>query len=142
MAGRRVEWPTRSGAGCASRMNLSTTVWEPAIDAYRRIDFRRRVRSAWHEQAAGCAPPKELAADLGIPGPMFQHLVSRHFFGATWAEIETHSPLLLRRRVRFTELSGQIAYARQLLAPHAHRTATYSKPQILRDVYEGSPEDG
>ena len=115
---------------------------EPAIDAYLRIDFRRRVRSAWHEQAAGCAPSKELAADLGISGPMFQHLVSRRFFGTSWAEIEARSPLLLRRRVRFTELPGQIAYARQLLEPHAHRAATYSNPQLLPDVYKGSPEDG
>jgi Glycosyl transferase family 2 len=115
---------------------------EPAIDAYRRIDFRRRVRSAWHDHAAGCAPAKELAADLGIPGPMFQHLVSRRFFGASWAEIEAHSPLLLRRRVRFTELSGQIAYARQLLEPSAHRAAiAYSIRQILPDVYQSSPED-
>ncbi len=115
---------------------------EPAIDAYRRIDFRRRVRSAWHEQAAGCAPAKELAADLGIPGPMFQHLVSRRFFGASWAEIEAHSPLLLRRRVRFTDLPGQIAYARQLLEPSAHRAAVrYSIPQTLPDVCERSPEN-
>jgi hypothetical protein len=118
---------------------------EPAVDAYRRIDFRRRVRIAWHKQAAGCAPPKELAADLGIPDPMFQHLVSRRFFGTSWAEIEGRSPLLLRRRVRFTELPGQIAYARQLLEPHAHRAATYatySNPQIPPDGYESSPEDG
>ena len=115
---------------------------EPAVDAYRRIDFRRRVRSAWHEQAAGCPPPKELAADLGIPGPMFQHLVSRRFFGTSWAEIEVRSPLLLRRRVRFAELPGQIAYARQLLESSSHRAATYSNPQILADDYESSPQDG
>jgi glycosyltransferase involved in cell wall biosynthesis len=115
---------------------------EPAVDAYRRIDFRRRVRSAWHEQTAGCAPAKELAADLGIRGPLFQHLVSTRFFGTSWAGIETHSPLLLRQRVRFTELPGQIAYARQLLEPHAHRTATYSNPQFPPDRYESRPEDG
>jgi hypothetical protein len=115
---------------------------EPAIDAYRRIDFRRRVRSAWHEQAAGCAPAKELAADLGIPGPMFQHLVSRRYFGTSWAEIEAHSPLLLRRRVKFTELPAQIAYARQLLDPSAHRAAfRRSWPGLLPDVYRRNLED-
>jgi hypothetical protein len=115
---------------------------EPAIDAYRRIDFRRRVRSAWQEQAGGCAPAKVLAADLGIPGPMFQHVVSRRFFGTSWAEIQARSPLLLRRRVRFTELPGQIAYARQLLEPSAHRAAiTYPVPQIVPDVHEGRPGD-
>ena len=119
----RVEWPTRSVAGCASRMNMSTTAWNPLSMHIDASTFVVRVRSAWHEQAAGCAPAKELAADLGIPGPMFQHLVSRRFFGTSWAEIEAHSPLLLRRRVRFTELPGQIAYARQLLEPNAHRAA-------------------
>ena len=115
---------------------------EPAVDAYLRIEFRRRVRHAWHEQSAGCAPAKELAADLGIPGPMFQHLVSKRFFGTSWAEIEVRSPVLLRRRVRFTELPGQIAYARQLLEPHSYRAATYSNPQSLPAGYESSPEDG
>jgi hypothetical protein len=115
---------------------------EPAVDAYLRIEFRRRVRNAWHERVAGCAQAKELAADLGIPGPMFQHLLSKRFFGTSRAEIEVRSPVLLRRRVRFTELPGQIAYARQLLEPHSHRASTYSNPQILPDGYESSPEDG
>ena len=73
---------------------------------------------------------------------MFQHLVSRRFSGTAWAEIEAHSPLLLRRRVRFTELPAQIAYARQLLEPNAHRTALRrSWPGNLADVYRRNLED-
>jgi hypothetical protein len=40
------------------------------------------------------------------------------YFGAAWAEIEANSPLLPRRRVRFADLPGQIAYARELLMQH------------------------
>jgi hypothetical protein len=35
---------------------------EPAVDAYRRYDFRRRVRQAWQTQSLS----RELAIDLGI----------------------------------------------------------------------------
>jgi len=84
---------------------------EPAADAYRRIDFRRRVRLAWRETVPGEA----LAADLGIPEPQLRALLNTRTFGAAWADIEARSPFLIRRRVRFTELPRQIGYARQLL---------------------------
>ena len=43
---------------------------EPAVDAYRRYDFRRRVRGAWRRQSL----PPELAIDLGIaPQPLRSH---------------------------------------------------------------------
>ncbi len=91
---------------------------EPAADAYRRIDFRRRIRLAWRELGCGCAPPEELAADLGISRPLLERVLRKPFFGAAWADIEARSPFLVRRRVRFAELPRQIAYARQLLEPH------------------------
>jgi hypothetical protein len=91
---------------------------EPAADAYRRIDFRRRVRLAWREQPAGRTATEELAVDLGIPGPLLGRMLDQPFFGAAWAEIEAHSPFLIRRRVRFADLPREIAYARQLLDQH------------------------
>jgi hypothetical protein len=83
---------------------------EPSVDAYRRIDFRRRVRFAWRTgtQEDG------LAADLGIPETQLHDLLKSRFFGAAWAGIQQRSPFLARRRVRFTELPRQIAYAREL----------------------------
>ena len=91
---------------------------EPAADAYRRIDFRRRARAAWREQAVGRTTGQELAIDLGIPAPLLEHMLGNPFFGTAWADIEAHSPFLVRRRVRFVDLPKQIAYARQLLEPN------------------------
>jgi glycosyltransferase involved in cell wall biosynthesis len=80
---------------------------EPAGDAYRRMDFRRRVRAAWRDLRVGRSPPTDLAADLGIPGALVQHLLRNRFFGAAWGEIEFRSPFLLRRRMRFIDLPGR-----------------------------------
>jgi hypothetical protein len=87
---------------------------EPAIDAFRRIDFRRRARDAWR---SGGDPPRDLAADLGVPYPRLQAMLTNRYFGTAWSDIETVSPLLVRRRVRFSELPQQIAYAHSLLVP-------------------------
>jgi hypothetical protein len=88
---------------------------EPAVDAYRRIDFRRRVRLAWREWSDGHPVRQPLAVDLGITLPLLDRMLDQRFFGAAWAEIEACSPFLRRRRVRFVELPREIAYARQLL---------------------------
>ena len=91
---------------------------EPAADAYRRIDFRRRARIAWRQQSVGLAGEQELAIDLGIAPPLLEQMLNNPFFGTAWADIEAHSPFLARRRVRFVDLPRQIAYARQLLERH------------------------
>jgi hypothetical protein len=83
---------------------------EPSVDACRRVDFRRRVRLAWRTGM----PEDGLAADLGIPETQLRDLLKSRFFGTAWAGIEQRSPFLTRRRVRFTELPRQIAYAREL----------------------------
>ena len=91
---------------------------EPAADAYRRIDFRRRARLAWRRQSVGLATEQELAVDLGLAVPLLGQMLNNPFFGTAWADIEAHSPFLVRRRVRFVDLTKQIAYARQLLERH------------------------
>ncbi len=88
---------------------------EPAADGYRRADFRRRVRIAWRDLQAGYKPQTELAADLGMSFATLLRSLDNPFFGKAWAEVEAATPLLVRRRVRFSELPRQIAYARQLL---------------------------
>jgi hypothetical protein len=92
---------------------------EPSVDAYRRIDFRRRVRLAWHNGAPG----ENLAADLGVPDDLLLDSLSTQFVGTAWAAIERQSPFLKRRRVRFAELPKQIDYAQQLLEQHPARTS-------------------
>jgi hypothetical protein len=89
---------------------------EPAVDAYRRIDFRRRVGRAWRRHRAGLAPAANLSIDLGIPAMRFRTMLNRRYFGAAWQEIESCTPFLRRRRVRFADLPHEIAFARQLLA--------------------------
>jgi hypothetical protein len=84
---------------------------EPPGDAFRRADFRRRLRTAWTN---GCADA-DLAVDLRLtPAVLDEHLRGR-FFGQMWEKIERLSPTLLRRRVRFADLHQHIKYARELL---------------------------
>ena len=61
-----------------------------------------------------------LAVDLGIPTSALECMLQRRFFGITWADIQAASPFLVRRRVKFTDLPNQIAYARQLLKPNSY----------------------
>ena len=73
---------------------------EPAVDAYRRYDFRSRVRRAWRRQSL----PPELAIDLGISPHLLDRMLAERYFGSAWACIEAASPFLTRRRVRFSEV--------------------------------------
>lgn len=84
---------------------------EPAVDAWRRYDFRARVRRAWRGRCA----PSELAVDLGISPHLLDHMLAEPYFGSAWACIEAASPFLTRRRVRFSELPRQIEHALRLL---------------------------
>jgi hypothetical protein len=115
---------------------------EPAVDAYRRFDFRRRVRLAWRVQRAARAPHAELAVDLGIQSGVLARTLNRRYFGAAWAEIEAECPFLHRRRVRFVDLLGQIAYARQLLKQHEGGHVTGPRTDLLPDRIEGGRQRG
>lgn len=84
---------------------------EPAVDAYRRYDFRRRLRQAWQK---GTFQP-ELPIDLGISPPALAAVLDARYFGEAWACVEAATPFLTRRRVRFTELPRQISHAICLL---------------------------
>jgi hypothetical protein len=103
---------------------------EPATDAYRRFDFRRRVRLAWRDLRAGRTLREELAIDIGIPYASFRRMLNNHFFGATWANVESNSPCLVRRRVRFTELPSQIACVRRLLGQQTDACPVILKQHI------------
>jgi hypothetical protein len=84
---------------------------EPAVDAYRRYDFRSRVRRACQRQSL----PPELAIDLGLSPNSLDRMLAENYFGSAWACIEAASPFLTRRRVRFSELPRQIDHALHLL---------------------------
>ena len=101
---------------------------EPAEDAYRRYDFRSRVRRAWRRQSL----PPELAIDLGISLDLLDRMLAERLFGSAWACIEAASPFLKRRRVRFSELQRQIDHALHLLE---HDGA----PDLVCDLGGGTP---
>jgi GT2 family glycosyltransferase len=84
---------------------------EPAADAWRRADFRRRLRAAWHEGSL----PGELAADLRFAPLRLRRFLAEPYFGTAWDHVQRESPVLLRRRLRFADLPRQIELARELL---------------------------
>jgi hypothetical protein len=84
---------------------------EPAADAWRRADFHRRLRAAWHEGSF----PVELAADLRFAPARLDRMLAEPFFGTAWDRVQRESPVLLRRRLRFVDLPRQIELARELL---------------------------
>jgi GT2 family glycosyltransferase len=88
---------------------------EPACDAFRRYDLRRRARRAWTARYVDPA----LAADLDLPVSVLADALSRPHFGTAWAELDSASSRLQRRRVRFADLPAEIAGAHALL----HRLA-------------------
>jgi len=88
---------------------------EPAVDAYRRVLARARLRAA----RANSVEAEALARDLLIP-PEAMHGKT---FGAAWARVQRFSPVLRRRKVRFVELARETRQAAALrdlaLAPVA-----------------------
>jgi GT2 family glycosyltransferase len=92
---------------------------EPASDAYRRYGLRHRVRQAWSGSVDNA-----LARDLVISPATLTLALAHRFFGAAWAAVESTSPVLQRRRVRFVDLPQEIADAEALL----HQLAL---PEIL-----------
>jgi hypothetical protein len=99
---------------------------EPARDAFRRFRLRHRVRRAWNG-----LPDTTLAADLAIAPGQLAHAVVHRCFGGAWAELEAASPVLQRRRVRFTDLPAHIAAAEALL----HRLAPPAVPTAEPTVF-------
>jgi GT2 family glycosyltransferase len=83
---------------------------EPADDAFRRYDLRHRARRVWNGLA-----DRTLAADLGLSQGDLCNAMMHRYFGRGWATIESASPVLRRRRVRFAALATEIAAAQGLL---------------------------
>lgn len=92
---------------------------ELAADAFRRYRLRQRIRRAWKS-----APDPALEADLGLSREVISEALAHRFFGRAWADLEIVSPILQRRRVRFSDLSAEIEAAQALLEQ-------FAKPNIL-----------
>ncbi len=83
---------------------------EPAVDAARRAQLRRRSFGAWRAGSVA----QELAARLGLAVAEVEEVLAARYFGTAWAELEARSPVLQRRRVPLVALSRQTALALQL----------------------------
>ncbi len=98
---------------------------EPATDAYRRSLAKAACRAAWLGQRGA----KALAEELLVAPTIMECLLSVPFFGAAWAEIQHHSPVLKqRRRVRYEDLPRETMHAKLLrdqllLEPARHAVA-------------------
>jgi GT2 family glycosyltransferase len=88
---------------------------EPAQDAFRRYALRHRARRMWPPLTREAATQPDLADDLHISRTRLAACLSHRFFGSAWAALEACSPVLQRRRVRFTDLPAEIAAADALL---------------------------
>jgi hypothetical protein len=107
---------------------------EPAGDAFRRYSLRGRVRRAW-----GGLADTALAGDLALSRRTLTDALALRCFGAAWAELEGASPVLRRRRVRFSDLVMEIAAAeallrRRLTAPEMPISRLRTSPHFAADV--------
>jgi GT2 family glycosyltransferase len=84
---------------------------EPAVDFYRRVLARARLRAIGQDERAA----ESLARDLLINPALMEMAVRAKTFGAGWAMVERQSPVLHRRRVKFVNLARETRQAIALL---------------------------
>jgi glycosyltransferase involved in cell wall biosynthesis len=90
---------------------------EPAVDAYRRVLARARLRAVRGDEGSA----ESLARDLLIHPALMADALRLGPFGACWAMVERISPVLHRRRVKFVDLARETRQAialRDLVAGH------------------------
>lgn len=98
---------------------------EPAVDAYRRVLARARLRAVRDERQGAEA----LAQDLLIPQTVVAAALRAGTFGAGWAMVERMSPVLHRRRVKFVDLARETRQAmalRDLVARRGHAESLHA----------------
>lgn len=98
---------------------------EPAVDAYRRVLARARLRAVRDEWQGAEA----LARDLLLPQAVMGSALRAGTFGAGWAMVERMSPVLHRRRVKFVDLARETRQAmalRDLVARRGHAESLHA----------------
>jgi GT2 family glycosyltransferase len=84
---------------------------EPTVDALRRVMARARLRRVYR----GAGGATALAADLLIGWRDFEAALRAPYFGVAWRDVQALSPVLMRRRVGFSQLARQTRQAFALL---------------------------
>jgi len=80
---------------------------EPAVDAYRRVLAKARLRALGNDKRAA----EILARDLLIDPDLLTVALRSGTFGAAWAIVQRLSPVLRRRRVKFADLARETRQA-------------------------------
>ncbi len=86
---------------------MTDAAFEPAVDAYRRVLARARLRAIRGSLQAG----GELAQDLLVHPARLAAALQAKYFGAAWEIVQKMSPVLQRRRVKFAALAGETRQA-------------------------------
>lgn len=105
----------RAAGGMAEALNrraqkfdeMTDAALEPAVDAYRRVLARARLRAIRQSGEGSAALARDLLVD---PGILTAALRSAHF-GAAWSVVQRMSPVLQRRRVGFAALARETRHA-------------------------------
>lgn len=84
---------------------------EPTVDALRRALARARLRAVFFGGGLG----DEFAADMLITKQALAAALRAPSFGAAWRDVQALSPVLRRRRVRFSQLARETRQAFTLL---------------------------
>lgn len=87
---------------------------EPAADCARRAKARATLHTLWQTQ--DMPGIRALAGELGVPARRLAGWLRRRHFGSAWAEVETNSPVLVRRAVARQDVAVQMTLAEQILA--------------------------
>jgi hypothetical protein len=96
---------------------------EPAADRWRRVALRAQARAAWGGGGVSC---HTLAAALDLSACAVDAALSLPYFGQAWAALQ-RAAVLSPRRVRFVDLSAEIATAELLAARLRARAAAETK---------------
>jgi glycosyltransferase involved in cell wall biosynthesis len=102
---------------------------EPTVDAYRRVLTQARLRAARGDEDA----LEDLARDLLIQPASLYEAMTEKFFGAAWANVQSLSPVLRRRRVPFSQLARETRQALVLTAQLRGAAAADAPPYQLAE---------
>jgi hypothetical protein len=89
--------------------------FEPAVQAARRARLRRLARVAWSNPVLVESTIDLLAKQLFMSPLEVRRVCASQYFGTAWAELESRSAVLVKRKVLVTDLDNQTEQAQMIL---------------------------
>jgi GT2 family glycosyltransferase len=116
---------------------------EPAVDAARRAWLRKLLNIIWRESDCHIELINMLAECASLNKDITRRLTKANYFGEAWAELESRSPVLRRKRVPLEDLDNQTAWAEVIIRAVRNRESTQHVSagrdgSALREVAEGA----